>query len=212
MLEYIKAGGWMMFPIIVASIIAVAIILERFWSLRRSRIVPKHLLAQIYHLHKRGRLDYQAITQLKDASPLGRVLAAGLTNANHSREVMKEALEETGRHVVHELERYLSTLGSIAAVSPLLGLLGTVYGMISTFTVISSRGVGDPTAVAAGISEALICTATGLTVAIPALLFHRHFQRRIEELVVLMEQNALKLVEVMHGERDVTEEFEKNEP
>lgn len=207
MLEIIIAGGWMMGPIIAASIVAFAIVGERLWALRNKRVTPKHLVAQIYHLHKRSKLDAAAIATVRENSPLGRMLAAGLINMHHSREVMKESIEETGRHVVHELERYLSTLGSIAAVSPLMGLLGTVYGMIKTFTAISAHGVGDPTAVAAGISEALICTAAGLTVAIPALLFHRYFQRRIDDVVVVMEQEALKLIEVLHGEREIGPEF-----
>src|SRR3990170_8310621 len=152
MLELIKAGGWLMAPIILCSILTTAIVLERFWTLQRKRIVPKHLVAQIWHWAKNNQLDAEHINSLRAGSPLGRVLAAGLVNLRHSREIMKESIEDTGRHVVHELERFLNTLGTIAAITPLLGLLGTVFGVIQVFTAMTSHGVGNPTEMAGGIA------------------------------------------------------------
>tara|TARA_R110002072_G_scaffold155883_3_gene306315 strand:- start:5907 stop:6539 length:633 start_codon:yes stop_codon:yes gene_type:complete len=201
-LELIKAGGLLMWPIILCSIIAMAIIAERFWSLREMKIVPKNLVAKVWQWQKVGHLDKKRIQGLRDSSPLGMVLAAGLVNRNHSREIMKESIEETGRHVAHDLERFLNTLGTIASISPLLGLLGTVIGMIKVFTVITSLGVGDPSILSEGISEALITTAAGLSVAIPSLMFHRFFRGKIDGLIITMEQEALKMVEVMHGIRE----------
>ena len=202
MFEIVKSGGWLMLPIILCSIVALAIIGERLWSLQRKRIIPKHLVAQIWHLQSKGQLSAEQISTVRNSSPLGRVLAAGLSNVNNSREVMKESIEETGRHVVHELERYMNSLGTIAAISPLLGLLGTVIGMIKVFSVITTQGVGNPAVLAGGISEALITTAAGLTVAIPSLMAHRYFRGLIDSLVVYMEQEAIKMVEVIHGERE----------
>jgi len=200
--EIVKSGGWLMLPIILCSIAALAIIGERLWSLQRKRIIPKHLVAQIWQLHSKGQLSTEQIATVRNSSPLGRVLAAGLTNMNAQREIMKESIEETGRHVVHELERYMNSLGTIAAITPLLGLLGTVIGMIKVFSVITAEGVGNPTVLAGGISEALITTAAGLSVAIPALMAHRYFRGLIDSLVVFMEQEAIKLVEVIHGDRE----------
>ena len=202
MFELVKAGGWLMVPIILCSVVALAIVGERFWALRRERVTPKHLVAHIWHLHKNGQLDAGQIRALRVSSPLGRILASGLFNMRHSRDVMKEAIEDTGRQVVPELERYLNTLGTIAAIAPLLGLLGTVIGMIKVFTAITSVGVGNPAALAGGISQALITTAAGLSVAIPALMFYRYFRGRVDALVVKMEEEALKMVEVIHGERE----------
>lgn len=201
MFEIIRAGGWLMVPIIAASIIALAIVGERFWTLQRKRVLPSHLVAQVYQWVKQNQLDAAHVNALRTGSPLGRILAAGLANLHHSREVMKESIEETGRHVVHELERHLNTLGTVAAVSPLLGLLGTITGLIKVFSHITTQGVGNPAALAGGISEALVTTAAGLIVAIPALMFYRYFRGRVDELVVGMEQEAIKLVEVLHGQR-----------
>lgn len=201
MFEIVKSGGWLMAPIILCSIVSLAIIGERFWTLQRKRIIPKHLVAQIWHMHSKGKLTGEQIAAVRNSSPLGRVLAAGLSNVNSSREVMKESIEETGRHVVHELERYMNTLGTIAAVTPLLGLLGTVFGMIDVFSVISTQGVGNPAVLSGGISVALITTAAGLVVAIPSLMAHRYFRGLIDSLVVFMEQEAIKMVEIIHGER-----------
>lgn len=202
MFEIVQSGGWLMLPIILCSIIALAIIGERLWSLQSKRITPKHLVAQIWHLHAKGQLTAEQIETVRKGSPLGRILASGLANMKHDREVMKESIEETGRHVVHELERFLNSLGTIAAITPLLGLLGTVIGMIKVFSVITSQGVGNPAVLAGGISEALITTAAGLSVAIPSLMFYRYFRGLIDGLVVFMEQESIKLVEVIHGDRE----------
>jgi len=202
MFELIKAGGWVMWPIILCSVAALAIIGERFWSLQQKYIAPPNLLAQVKQLLARNELDTPHLTALRESSPLGQILAAGLVNREHDREIVKEAIESTGRHVVPELERYLRTLGTIAAISPFLGLFGTVVGMIQMFSGISQHGVGDPTIVAGGISTALITTAAGLAVAIPSVMFYRYFRGRVSELVVEMEQQAIKLVEILHGERE----------
>ena len=197
-----KSGGLLMWPLLLCSIISLAIIAERFWSLQSKRIAPRHLVALVWQWRNDGVLDAEHMAQLRRGSPLGRILAAGLVNSRFEREVMKESIEEVGRHVVHELERFLNTLGTIASISPLLGLLGTVIGMIKVFAVITTQGVGNPGILAEGISEALLTTAAGLTVAIPSLMFYRYFQGKVDELVVTMEQEALKLVEVMHGQRE----------
>lgn len=210
MLEFVRAGGWLMWPIILCSIIALAIIGERLWFLQRRRILPRHLVAQVWHLHSKRELDDEKINAVRISSPLGRVLAAGLINRHHEREIMKESIEDTGRHVVSEMSRYLNTLGTIASISPLLGLLGTVIGMIKVFAAITTQGVGNPTVLAGGISEALITTAAGLSVAIPSLMFYRYFNGRIDNFVISMEQEAIKLVEVLHGDRE-TEPDESEE-
>lgn len=202
MLELIKAGGFLMWPIIACSVISVAIVLERLWAYQTRKVIPDYLLAQIWQLHQKGEISAAHIATIRDGSPLGRILAAGLVNRNHSREIMKESIEEEGRQVVHELDRYLNSLGTIAAISPLLGLLGTVIGMIKVFTAITTAGVGNPGVLAGGISEALITTAAGLSVAIPALIFHRYLSGRVDRLVISMEAESLKMVEVMHGERE----------
>ncbi|MFT5416102.1 MAG: biopolymer transport protein ExbB, partial [Gammaproteobacteria bacterium] len=173
-----------------------------FWSLQRRRVTPDNLVAQVWQWSKSGVLDDRRIETLRDGSPLGKVLAAGLVNRKYAREVMKESIEEVGRHVVYDLARYLNTLGTVAAVSPLLGLLGTVIGMIKVFAAITTQGVGDASILAGGISEALITTAAGLSVAIPTLMLYRYFRNRVEGLVVAMEQEALKLVEALHGARE----------
>jgi len=201
--EVIKAGGWVMLPIILCSTIALAIVLERFWALRRQRICPGNLVSQIWHWANKDELDAAHIAELRASSPLGRVLAAGLMNLNRDRQIMKESIEDTGRHVVVELERYLNTLGTIAAISPLLGLLGTVLGMIRIFTAINVAGLGNQAVLAGGIAEALITTVAGLSVAIPSIMFYRFFRGRVDELVVYMEQQALKMVEILHGERSM---------
>jgi biopolymer transport protein ExbB len=200
--EIIKAGGWLMWPLILCSVISIAIIGERFWALQRKKILPKHLVAQIWNWYKKNELTAESIRVLRDGSPLGRVLAAGLMNRGHNRSVMKEAIEEAGRHEVHEMERFLNTLGTVAAVSPLLGLLGSVVGLMEVFSSMTTHGVGNPQALGAGISKIMIATAAGLAVAIPALIFYRYFQRRVDELAISMEQEAIKLVEVMTGERE----------
>jgi biopolymer transport protein ExbB len=205
-LELMKAGGWLMLPIIACSVVASAIVLERLWTLRRQRIMPAHLVSRIWQWHRREQLTPERIEEVSRGSPLGRMLTAGLVNRYHSREVMKEAINDAGRQVVAEMERYLNTLGTIASVAPLLGLLGTVIGMIDVFTVIMDAGVGNPGVLAGGISKALITTAAGLSVAIPTLIFHRYLNSRVNKLAIAMEEQALKLVEVMKGEREDTEE------
>jgi biopolymer transport protein ExbB len=189
-----------MLPIIACSIIAMAIIIERFWSLQKRKIIPQQqMVAQIWQWAQDNQLNGERIKTLRDGSPLGRVLAAGLMNVNMSREVMKESIQDAGRHVIHKLERYLNTLGTIAVISPLLGLLGTVIGMIKVFSVITDVGVGNPGELAGGISQALITTAAGLSVAIPSVIFHRYFRGKVNELVVDMEEESLKLVDVLHS-------------
>jgi biopolymer transport protein ExbB len=201
--EIIQAGGWLMLPILLCSIIALAIVLERLWVLRPGRVAPRRLVTQAWQWVKSGELDRAHIELLRNSSPLGRVLAAGLVNRRHSREVMKESVEDTGRHVTHDLERYLNALGTIAAITPLLGLLGTVIGLIDVFDVIGgSGGVRSPAELAPGLSKALITTVAGLVVAIPTLVFYRYFRGRVDELVITMEQEALKIVEMLHGERE----------
>jgi biopolymer transport protein ExbB len=190
-----------MVPIIACSIVALGIIIERLWALQRKRVIPKHLVAQVWHWEKNNQLDKERLRAMRSGSPLGKVLAAGIDNRDRPRDVMREAIEETGRHEVHAMERYLNTLGTIAAISPLLGLLGTVFGMIEVFTNLAAHGTGNVSNLAGGISQALITTAAGLVVAIPSLMFYRYFRGRVDELVVYMEQEAIKLVEVMHGQR-----------
>ena len=205
MKELVFAGGWMMIPLILASILAVAICIERFWTLQTEKVAPKHLLAQVWVWIKNNELDGARLKELKQDSHLGAILAAGLTNSKHGRDITKEAIEQAASISIHEMERFLNTLGTISAVSPLMGLLGTVFGMISVFSEIMAQGTGNAGALAGGISEALVTTAAGMLVAIPTLIFYRIFQRRIEEIVVFMEQEAVKLVDVLHGDREVAE-------
>jgi len=200
--ELVQAGGWLMWPIILCSILTMAIVAERLWAYQSKKVIPSNLVAQIWQLHKNDQITAAHVATVRDSSPLGRMLASGLINRDHPREMMKEAIEEEGRQVVHDLERYLNSLGTIAAITPLLGLLGTVIGMIKVFAAITSAGVGNPAVLAGGISEALITTAAGLSVAIPALIFHRYLSGRVDKLVVEMEEQALKMVEVMHGDRE----------
>jgi biopolymer transport protein ExbB len=199
--ELVQAGGWLMIPILLCSVVAAAIIIERTWTLRRKKVIPEKLLTGIWNLLNNNSLTDQHIAEIERGSPLGKVLAAGLINRHLTRDLVRESIEETGRHVVHEMERFMNTLGTISTITPLLGLLGTVIGMIRVFTAITVIGVGDPGQLAGGISEALITTAAGLTIAIPSLIFHRHLKRKIDDLVVAMEQEAMKLVEFLHGDR-----------
>ena len=192
-----------MMPIILCSVAAAAISVERFWSLQPGRIAPRTLLAQVWGWVKKNELDRERLREIRNGCPLGQIFAAGLGNARHGRGIMKEAMEEEANVVMHELERYLTTLGTIASISPLLGLLGTVVGMIKAFTVLMAEGAGNANNLAGGISTALITTAGGLTVAIPALMFYRYFLRRIDDLIITMEQEASKLLEIMHGEREL---------
>jgi biopolymer transport protein ExbB len=209
MVDIVKAGGWLMVPIILCAIIAMGIILERFWTLKEKRVIPEDLTSKVWAWVKRDQLDQDQIQTLHQGSALGQILAAGLINRDRERAVMKDSIEDTGRHVVHELERYLDTLGTIAAISPLLGLLGTVIGMVKVFTQITTAGVGNPALLAGGISEALITTAAGLTVAIPALIGYRYYSNRVETLVVSMEKEAIKLVEALHRRQASTKKKKK---
>ncbi len=201
-LEMIAAGGWVMVPIILCSILALAIIGERIWALQKRRVLPPHLVAHVWNQVRSGTLDSQQLRQLREQSALGRVLAAGLSNMRSSREVMMESIEDAGRHEAHRMERFLNTLGTIASITPLLGLLGTVIGMIRVFSAITAHGVGDAANLAGGISEALLTTAAGLIVAIPSLMAYRYFRGLVDEHMVEMEQEAMKLVEVIQGQRD----------
>ncbi len=203
MWELIKSGGWIMLPIVLCSIIAVAIVIERLWTLRASRISPPNLLAQVWQWKQDQQMNHDKMTKLRADSPLGQILAAGLANSRHGREMMKESIQEAGVKVVNELERYLTPLGTIAAITPLLGLLGTVLGMIEIFGAFMDSGMANAPQLAGGIATALVTTAAGLFVAIPAVFFHRFLQRRVDELVVNMEQEAIKLVEAVEGDREL---------
>jgi biopolymer transport protein ExbB len=213
MLEIVQAGGWLMLPIITCSVIAAAIILERLWTLQPTRVLPTDLTTEVWQWVKSGQLDRQHIQSLHQGSPLGQILAEGLSSRHLGREIAKENVEDTGRHVVHELERYLNSLGTIAAISPLLGLLGTVIGMVKVFAAITVYGVGNPGVLAGGISEALITTAAGLTVAIPSLIGYRYLRGRVDGLVIQMEKEAMKFLEALvQHQHSVVVEDEASEP
>jgi len=198
----IQAAGWPIWPLLLASIIAVALIIERLVALRRTKVVPAGLLQRIIGEYRQNGVTPAMIGDLELHSPLGRVLAAGLRNVGCSREIMKESIEESGSFVSHELERYLTTLGTIAAISPLMGLFGTVVGMIELFGSQAPTG-GNPLQLAHGISIALYNTGFGLLIAIPSMIFWRHFRAVIDSFVMDMQQQAVRLVEVLHGERRV---------
>jgi biopolymer transport protein ExbB len=196
--EILAAGGIVMPFIVVCSVIALAICIERFFALRSERIAPPHLLATVWQQIRADEMDPQRLKQLRSGSELGAILAAGLANRAQGRDVMKESIEEAASHVIHRLERYLNTLGTIATITPLLGLLGTVVGMIDVFNQLTVSGVGDPSQLAGGIGQALLTTAAGLAVAIPALVMHRYFSGRIDAIVVGLEQETIKLVDALH--------------
>ena len=200
MLAIIEAAGWPIWPLILASVVAVAIIIERSYSLRAKEVLPPGLLLETVKSYQERGVSQELVTRLADGSPLGRIFAVALKNAHNSREVMKESIEESGRAVTHELDRFLTSLGTIASMAPLLGLLGTVVGMIEIFGAQTATGT-NPGQLAHGISIALYNTAFGLIVAIPAMIFYRYFRAKVEALVVDMEQQAIKLVEIVHGDR-----------
>ena len=200
MLDIVRAAGWPIWPLIIASVIALAIIGERLWSLRPGIVAPRELLPRVVKEYQHRGVSNEMLTRLAATSLLGRILAAGLYNVRSSREVMKESIEEAGRAVLADLERFLTSLGTIASISPLLGLFGTVIGMIEIFGSSNPAG-NNPGELAHGISVALYNTAFGLIVAIPSMIFYRHFRARVEALVKEMEQQAIKLVEIVHGER-----------
>ncbi len=197
MFELVKAGGWVMVPILILAVAALGIIIERFWSLRRKDVLPEGLGNEVRNWARNKTLDPKHIDVLRNNSPLGELLAAALDVRHRPREIIKERVEDVGRHVVHELERFLNSLGTISAVTPLLGLLGTVFGMIAMFLDILDVGIGDANRLAGGIGQALISTAGGLCVAIPALMFYRYFRGRVAEYVVDMEKQAMALLDTL---------------
>ncbi|MBL8499455.1 MAG: MotA/TolQ/ExbB proton channel family protein [Nitrosomonas sp.] len=201
MLSLIQAAGWPIWPIIIASVVALAIIGERMWTLRLRIVSPKELLPRVLNEYKRNGVNAEMLARLQQHSPLGQILAAGLKNVKSTREVMKESIEESGRVIAHDLNRYLTTLGTIAALSPLMGLFGTLVGMIEIFGSNSPTG-SNPAQLAYGISVALYNAAFGILVAIPSMIFYRHFRAKVDDIVIEMELQALKLVEMVHGERE----------
>jgi biopolymer transport protein ExbB len=204
MIEFIMAGGWTMVPIIFLAIVTLAIVVERFWTLRRKEVLPSGLGIEVREWAKGRALDPKHVDVLRKNSPLGELLAAALDMRRKPRDIMKERVEDTGRHVVHQLERFLNTLGTVAGVAPLLGLLGTVFGIIEMFLGILKTGIGDANQLAGGIGEALISTAAGLCLAIPALMFHRYFRGLVNEYVIDMEKQAIALMDVIDGrDKDV---------
>ncbi|MDN5863714.1 MAG: MotA/TolQ/ExbB proton channel family protein [Gammaproteobacteria bacterium] len=197
MIELFREGGWIMWPILLCSVVALGIVLERLWVLRVSRVCPEHLLAEVWLWVKAGKIDEKKVEALRRSSPLGQVLAAGLSRHEASRDLMKEAVEDTGRHVVHELGRHLNTLGTIAAISPLLGLLGSVLGIMRVFSGISATGAITSQVLSGGIAEALITTAAGIMIAVPSLILYRYFRGKVDDLVVRMEADAIRLIETL---------------
>jgi len=200
MWNIIEAAGWPIWPLLIASVLTGTIVLERFFTLRSKAVAPKTLLPEVREWLKKGGGTKEIISRLEQHSPLGEIFASALANMDSSRDVMKESIEETGRAVAHQLEKYLTTLGTIATVSPLLGLLGTVIGMVELFGAFTATG-HDVAQFARGISVALYNTAMGIVVAVPSMIFYRHFRAKVNGLVVEMEQEAIKLVELIQGER-----------
>lgn len=203
MIDLFLAGGIMMWPILLCSLLVVSISLERYWTLNPTKLAPKTLLAQVWSWVKNNQLDATKLRELKQSSPLGQILAAGLSNSKHGRDVMKESIEEAANQVIHDLERYIGTLSVIANIAPLMGLLGTVLGMIQVFNAIMLQGTGNTGVLAGGISVALYTTVAGLVVAIPATIAHKYFQRRVDAIVVTFEEEAVKLVDALHSDRRV---------
>ena len=201
MLSLIQAAGWPIWPIIIASVVALGIIGERMWTLRLRVVSPKELLPRVLNEYKRNGVNAEMLARIQQHSPLGQILAAGLKNVKSTREVMKESIEESGRVIAHDLNRYLTTLGTIAALSPLMGLFGTLVGMIEIFGSNSPTG-SNPAQLAYGISVALYNAAFGILVAIPSMIFYRHFRAKVDDIVIEMELQALKLVDMVHGERE----------
>lgn len=201
MLEFIKAGGVMIIPLILSSVVAMVVILNLFLTLKKSKVIPEGLADNVKKLALSGKVTQGHIKQIREGSMLGRVLATALESLGQPRHVMKENIEESGRHVIHSMDKYMTTLGTIAAIAPLLGLLGTVVGMISVFSVITSQGVGSPTALAGGISQALVTTAFGITIAVPALIFHRFFRGKINDYAIGMEKEAISLLNSVSSQK-----------
>lgn len=203
MLEILKAGGWALVPILICSAIALGIILERFWTLRRKAVLPPNLGAQVLDWSRNRKLDPAHLDELAANSPLGEVLAAALRVRQRPRDVIRERVEDAGRHVMHQMDRFLNTLGTIALIGPLLGLLGTVLGLIRMFMDVMAGGVGDPARMAGGIGEALICTAAGMVVAVPAYIFHRYLRARVTTLGIEIEKQAGSLVDELTAASEV---------
>lgn len=201
MLAIIQAAGWPIYPLLFASLVAMTLIVERILFLRRRRILPRQLLDEVIRVYHNGKINAEVIERLEQNSPLGRVLAAGLRNVNAPRDVMKESIEEAGRGAAHDLERFLTTLGTIASLAPLMGLFGTIVGMIEIFGSQNSTGGANPAQLAHGISVALYNTGFGLAIAMPAVVFYRHFRALVDSFVVDMEQQAVKFVDTVHGAR-----------
>ena len=201
MWELVRAGGPFMWPIIFCSIAAVGILLERLWTLQRKRVLPQELIKRVSQLAETNQVNTKVIEALEKNSPLGRVLAAALANRDRGRDIMMERVQDTGRHVVHELERFLNSLGTIASISPLLGLLGTVAGIIRAFNAVMLGGMGDPRMLAGGISEALVTTAAGLAVAIPSFIAYRYLRGKVERIVIDMEKIAVTFADSLGAEQ-----------
>ncbi len=199
MWEIVRAGGPLMWPIIFCSIVAAAIVLERLWTLQDRRVLPRELPQKVWQLIEAGQVTDKVIAALEQHSPLGRLLAAGLANRHRPHDILMERLEDAGRHVVHELERFLNTLGTIAGISPLLGLLGTVTGIIRAFDAIQAAGMGSPRTLSGGIAEALVCTVAGLCVAIPSLIAYRYLRGKVEGIVVEMEKHAVRMADALEA-------------
>ena len=204
MLELVKAGGWPMIPLLLLAVLALAIVVERFWTLRRKEVLPPGLGEEVRSWAARGQLDPAHIESLRRNSPLGALLAAALDARHRPREQIRERLEDTGRHLVHRMENHLNALGTIASAGPLLGLLGTVVGMIQMFLGILDHGIGDVNQLAGGIGKALVCTAAGMVVAIPALMFHRYFRGRIAGYAIDMEEQATALLDALDAKAVIT--------
>jgi biopolymer transport protein ExbB len=192
-----------MWPIIACSIAAVGILLERLWTLQRKRVLPQELIKKVSDLAENNQVTPKVIEALEKNSPLGRVLAAALANRHRGRGIMMERVQDTGRHVVHELERFLNSLGTIASISPLLGLLGTVAGIIRAFNAVMLGGMGDPSKLAGGISEALVTTAGGLAVAIPSFIAYRYLRGKVERIVIEMEKIAVTFADSLGADEQV---------
>ena len=202
MIEYLSMGGWMMVPLFLCSVIATAIVFERFWTLRQEKVAPKSLLNDLLVVSRENLVDEAFLKRVEMSSPLGAVLASCMANSQRPRDEVKEIVEEVGRHVAFNLVSYLNILSTIASVAPLLGLLGTVLGMIEVFAVITVNGIGQAGELAGGISQALVSTAAGLVVAIPSLMFYRYFQGRVEAIVISMEKDTMRLLEFLQeGQR-----------
>src|SRR5689334_3596964 len=206
MWEIVLAGGWFMWPIILSAIIALGIVGERLWTLQQKRVAPADLTRRIWALVEAGQVSDKVITALEANSPLGKLLATGLANRHRPRQVMMERIEDTGRHVAHDLDRFLNTLGTIAGVAPLLGLLGTVTGIIRAFGAIHEGGLGDPRLLSGGISEALICTAAGLGVAIPSYVAFRYLRGKVEGIVVRIEKDVVRFADALNDRAERSHE------